>query len=190
MSSLLNSCRNTRSILPDNLKYLRSDVPANLSDEEIDWLLENNIRCIIDLRSEEEQAHKPCSLRSHPDFCYHSLPVSGGNAVPDSPDKVSLSYMTMVDEQMEHIIHTIEHADCGVLYYCNAGEDRTGVVSAILLRRTGFDDDYIIADYLLSEENLRDMLHTFAASNPDINLEVITPQRRYIEEFLEQFQTK
>lgn len=185
MSSLLHSCRNTRAISPNSLRYLRSDVPVALTEEEIRWLLEQNIRCIVDLRSEEEQQAKPCPLRLREDFLYHSLPVSGGNAVPDSPDSVSRSYLAMVDEQMERIIRCIEDSDCGVLYFCNAGKDRTGVVSALLLRRLGFDDEYIIEDYLRSAENLKEMLENYAAS-AKVDINIITPCRRYMQDFLQQ----
>ena len=184
MSSLLNSTQNTRAILPDSLRYLRSDVPASLTESEIDWLRQQNIRCIVDLRSEEEQKKKPCPLSQQTDFVYHSLPVSGGNAVPARPDEVSASYVAMVDEQMEPIIYTIETSDCGVLYFCNAGKDRTGVVSALLLRRLGYDDEYIIKDYLQSADNLKEMLRSYAASS-GVNIHIITPCRRYMEEFLQ-----
>ncbi len=184
MSSLLNSTQNTRAILPDSLRYLRSDVPASLTESEIDWLRKQNIRCIVDLRSEEEQKKKPCPLSQQTDFVYHSLPVSGGNAVPACPDEVSASYVAMVDEQMEHIIYTIETSDCGVLYFCNAGKDRTGVVSALLLRRLGYDDEYIIKDYLQSADNLKEMLRAYAASS-GVDIHIITPCRRYMEEFLQ-----
>ena len=40
--SLLEGTLNTRNILPDSLRYIRSDVPNNLSDEEVDWLIANN----------------------------------------------------------------------------------------------------------------------------------------------------
>ena len=184
MSSLLNSTQNTRAILPDSLRYLRSDVPASLTESEIDWLRKQNIRCIVDLRSEEEQKKKPCPLSQQTDFVYHSLPVSGGNAVPACPDEVSASYVAMVDEQMKHIIYTIETSDCGVLYFCNAGKDRTGVVSALLLRRLGYDDEYIIKDYLQSADNLKEMLRAYAASS-GVDIHIITPCRRYMEEFLQ-----
>ncbi len=184
MSSLLNSTQNTRAILPDSLRYLRSDVPASLTESEIDWLRQQNIRCIVDLRSEEEQKKKPCPLSQQTDFVYHSLPVSGGSAVPARPDEVSASYVAMVDEQMEHIIYTIETSDCGVLYFCNAGKDRTGVVSALLLRRLSYDDEYIIKDYLQSADNLKEMLRAYAASS-GVDIHIITPCRRYMEEFLQ-----
>jgi len=187
MSSLLKSCLNCRAILPNNLKYLRSDVPLASTEEEIDWLLHNNIQSIVDLRSEEEQRKKPCSLFSRSEFQYYSMPVNGGNAIPPNTDSVSLSYLAMVDDQMMKILQTIENVNGGVLYFCSAGKDRTGVVSALLLKRHGFDDEYIIQDYLLSAENLKEMLVQFS-DQTSIDLQIITPQKRYMEEFLAQYQ--
>lgn len=46
---------NTRSILENDIKYIRSDVPTNISEDEKDKLLWNNITTIIDLRTETER---------------------------------------------------------------------------------------------------------------------------------------
>ncbi len=184
MSSLLKSCKNTRSIIPGSLKYIRSDVPSAITEDEIVWLLTNDIRCIIDLRSEDERKRKPCPLEKQDGFCYYSMPVTGGNTVPANPDLVSLSYINMVDEQMKDILELIHSVDCNILYFCNAGKDRTGVVSALLLKSLGYDNEIIINDYLLSGENLREELQAFAEQNSNIDLQVITPKRRYMEEFL------
>lgn len=60
MSSILQSTRNTRALPTGEIRYIRSDVPENLSDKEIRWLLENNIITIVDLRSDEEAAYRCC----------------------------------------------------------------------------------------------------------------------------------
>ena len=113
------------------------------------------------------------------------MPVTGGNTVPKSVDDVSKSHIKMVDEQMGRCIHTIMTADSNVLYFCNAGKDRTGVVSAILLHKLGMSREYIIKDYLKSKANLKDMLESFARQFSNINIDIITPQERYMNEFLE-----
>ena len=53
MSSLLKSTRNTRALPTGTMRYIRSDAPTNLTEEEIQWLLDNNITTVIDLGSEE-----------------------------------------------------------------------------------------------------------------------------------------
>lgn len=53
MSSLLKSTRNTRALPTGTMRYIRSDAPTNLTEEEIQGLLDNNITTVIDLGSEE-----------------------------------------------------------------------------------------------------------------------------------------
>lgn len=184
MGSILKSVKNARAILPDSLRFIRSDVPANIGSEEIRWLISENILTVIDLREESERAAKPCPLENMSEFTYENMPVSGGNAVPETADGVAKSYINMADDNMKKIIDRIMSARSGVLYFCNAGKDRTGVVSAILLRKLGYDDEYIIEDYLKSAENPRETLALYAeSSNTDIN--IITPKREYMEKFLD-----
>lgn len=62
MNSIFMNTLNTRSILEDSLKYIQSDVPTKISEEEKNWLLQNNIITIVDLRTEEERIRKECPL--------------------------------------------------------------------------------------------------------------------------------
>ncbi len=189
MKSLLNSTMNTRAIIPVGLKYIRSDVPNKITAEEIQWLEENNITTIIDLREENERLQKVCPLIDNRIFKYICLPVTGGNAVPETDNDVSASYIRMADSNMDNIIETILSAETNVMYFCNAGKDRTGVVSAILLHKLGYSREYIINDYIQSAENLRQMLDDFSAQYPNLK-EIITPQRRYMGEFLDWLENK
>ena len=185
MSSLLKSTLNTRCIVPNDFRYVRSDMPIALTDEEVKWLKEKNIRTIVDLREAYEQEENPCRLKKEEGFIYHSLPVSNGTYVPDTPDGIPPLYISMCDDQMKRIIDTIMNAETNVLYFCYAGKDRTGVVSAILLKKLGFDDQYIIDDYLQSKDNLGPMFEPYLAENPEISREVVTPCIRYMREFLD-----
>ncbi len=190
MASLFSSTKNTRYLSDNISNYIRSDVPHHLSEYEINWLLENNFYTIIDLRTKKETQEKPCSLANLSSFNYHHLPVTHGNDVPTSEDLVSQSYINMVDEKMLKIIDLIENSKTNVLYFCNAGKDRTGVVSAILLSRMGINDEFIIDDYLKSANNLKEMLEEYIRYNPSANINIITPKPRYIKEFLELYKLK
>ncbi|MBE5953952.1 MAG: tyrosine-protein phosphatase [Lachnospiraceae bacterium] len=182
---LLETTKNTRYILTDCVRYIRSDVPNNLTDEEVDWLISNNICTIVDLREDEERQQKKCRLLEDNRFCYYCMPVTGGNMIPDSVEEVSKSYINMVDDNMFQIIDTIINAKTNVMYFCNAGKDRTGVVSAIILHKLGMNDDYIVEDYMKTKENLKDALESFARQCPQIDINVITPNERYMREFLQ-----
>ena len=87
---------------------------------------------------------------------------------------------------MEKIINTIMNAESNVIYFCTAGKDRTGVVSAIILKRLGFSDEVIIDDYMKSKDNLMDMLTAYVSAHPEVDIEIIVPHRENIEQLLKQ----
>lgn len=186
MSSLFKSIYNSRFLPKCNKKYIRSDVPDHLSEKETEWLIDNNVRTIVDLRSLEEIQKRPCSLMNIGIFHYVNMPVTGGNAVPSAPQEVVKSYIHMVDDNMREIIRYIESADSKVLYFCNAGKDRTGVVSAILLSRLHVDERTIVEDYMESADNLKEVLKDFAYKNAFVDIDVITPHESYIEGLLKE----
>ncbi len=180
MSSLLKSTLNTRFLPVGGMRYIRSDVPLSLSEEEIEWLIANNITTLVDLRSEEETERKPCSLKERDGFTYFHYPVTGGGGTPKSREHLYQTYCGMVDAQMERILETILGADSNVMYFCTAGKDRTGVVSALLLRRLGAEESVIVEDYMKSKENLMEMLLSYVASHPEVDLDIIVPREENI----------
>lgn len=184
MYKIFQSTNNTRPIVPNSYRFIRSDVPIKITSEETEWLVDNHITTIVDLREEEERVKKTCPLEYDNRFQYQNLPVTGGNKIPDNVEEVASSYVRMVDAQMKHIIEVIWNASSNVMYFCNAGKDRTGVVSAILLHKMGMDDEYIIQDYMKSKNNLMDILMKFAAENPKVDINILIPHRQYIQEFL------
>ena len=184
MASLLHSTLNTMALPVGSLRYIRSDYPGNLTDTEVQWLLRNGITTIVDLRGEKEYTAKPCSLEDKEGFVYYHLPVTGGGDVPESQDAVAESYLAMIDDQMDRIIHTIMDANSNVLFFCGAGKDRTGVVSAIIMKRLGCSDQAIIEDYMETKDNLMGFLTSYAAEHPEIDLNTIVPNEDNIKRVL------
>ena len=185
MPSLLQTTLNTRSLPTGDMRFIRSDCPENLTDEEVDWLLQNHVTTVVDLREEKEYAQKPCRLETEAGFTYYHMPVTGGGDTPKSPEDVALVYLGMLDLQMDRIIQTILDAKSNVLYFCGAGKDRTGVVSAILLRKLGFDDQTIIDDYMKTKENLLDFLTNYVKTHPEVNINTILPNENNIRRVLD-----
>lgn len=190
MSSIFHNTRNTRPIFPDSFRFIRSDVPTIVTEEEAIWLIDHNITTIIDLRTEVERNRKMCPLSTDKRFQYCCMSVTGGDRVPDSADEVSKSYIQMVDDKLRETIRFMETVPSNMLYFCNAGKDRTGVVSAILLRNAGATEEYIVDDYMKSKDNLQEMLDAYALQNPEIDINVITPNEKYIKEFLHWYDGK
>ena len=190
MASLLTYTLNTRLLREGSFRYIRSDVPDRLSDEDIRWLLDHDVRTVVDLRALDEAAKRPCPLENHPDFFYHHMPVSTGDIVPRCVEDVPRSYMAMADEKMEEIIALVESAPTNVLYFCNAGKDRTGVLSALLLRRMGASRQEIVDNFLITADNLKEMLADFVAKRPELSIHVVTPRAWYMETFLDRFEAR
>ncbi|WP_081843069.1 tyrosine-protein phosphatase [Butyrivibrio sp. WCE2006] len=184
MGTLLQSTLNTRALPTGNLRYIRSDYPGKLTDQEVKWLLQNDITTVVDLREEKEYLAKPCRLEDEEGFVYYHLPVTGADT-PNSPDAVAETYLAMMDEHMDKIIHTIMNADSNVLYFCSAGKDRTGVVSAIILKNLGISDQRIIDDYMETKDNLMGFLTSYVAAHPEVNLNTIVPNEKNIKRVLE-----
>lgn len=188
MSLLFENTCNTRLLFKNDTRFIRSDVPIKLTEDEIQWLIHHNVRTIFDLRSENERFKQPSLFENDTRFIYHHTPVTGGNHIPRTPEEVSLSYIHMVDENMWKIIYMMLHASTHVLYFCNAGKDRTGIVSAILMLYFGMDHESIVEDYLISKDNLQKRLEMYVQNHPHIDMNVITPRCEYIERFLEDFE--
>lgn len=185
MSSLLDSTLNTRALPIGSMRYIRSDYPGNLSDSEVKWLLENNIKTIVDLREEKEYIANPCRLEKEDGFDYYHLPVTGGGDTPESPEAVTATYLGMLDEQMNKIIDTIMNAKSNVFYFCGAGKDRTGVVSAIILKKLGYSDQVIIEDYMKTKNNLMEFLISYVKEHPEVDINIIIPNENNIRRVLE-----
>lgn len=185
MPSLLQSTLNTRPLPTGDLRFIRSDCPDSLTDEEVEWLRQNHVTTVVDLREKKEYVQKPCRLETEEEFTFYHLPVTGGGDTPKSPEEVASVYLGMLDEQMDRIIQTILDAKSNVLYFCGAGKDRTGVVSAILLKKLGFDQQVIIDDYMKSKENLLDLLTDYVKSHPQVDIRTILPNEKNIKKVLD-----
>ncbi|WP_455717717.1 tyrosine-protein phosphatase [Anaerosporobacter sp.] len=188
MGSIFKSTMNTRALPTGTMRYIRSDAPIDLTDNEIQWLLSNDITTIVDLRSKEEVVKIPCKLQRMNDFKYINLPVTGGGDTPKTREHLYTVYTQMFDKQMEKIIDTIMNSKSNVMYFCTAGKDRTGVVSALILKKLGFDDESIIDDYMISKENLIDMLTAYVREHPEVDIDIIIPHRENMKRFLKQLQ--
>ena len=182
---IFQSTLNTRAIIPNSFRFIRSDVPTLVSEEEMEWLISHGVTAAVDLRTPAERERKRCPLMDDERFSYYCFPISGGDRIPPDVDSVSKSYISMVDSQFDGLIEFLLNSRSGVLYFCNAGKDRTGVVSAVLLHKLGMSREYIVDDYMLTKANLETALREFARLTPGVDINVITPSERYIGEFLD-----
>lgn len=189
---LVNSIENMRDIggyvagefIVAEGNIIRSNLPNEISVEDKEYLKSIGIKNIIDLRSGEEVANKPSVFMNDKDFNFYHLEMLSGREIPPSCEAVPISYFTMLNakENIRDIFKILKKGE-KVLYYCNAGKDRTGVVTALILKTLGVDIENIASDYILTKEFMKDVLkhNTFTEEV----LKIITPRKENIYKFFE-----
>lgn len=153
--SLLEGANNTRVIIRG---IWRSGVLDKLTDNDIQNLLRNDIRTVIDLRGSNTASEVPCVLCSDKRFDYYNIPVESEDTYQQHPDWESYYKMVLHSPAIPRVLECILNSTHGVIINCTAGKDRTGVVAAILEHIFGFARYRIIDDYLLSTCYLADWL--------------------------------
>ena len=198
--SLLQTTQNTRElggyVIRDGLatrrnSLWRSDVQNYPCEEDFKILKERGITTIIDLRGDKDLARKPSGFANADGFTYINCPIIEGSGVPESVEKVPLSYLAIAQaENMPKVFKTIANAKNGVMFNCTAGKDRTGVVSAILLLHAGVSDADIVENYVLTREYGRERLELIHKNFPEVDMNIVTPREWFMKEFLKLFRER
>ncbi len=146
----------------------RTDSLADVTPADIGTLHDLGIELAFDLRTQAERdEHGVAPLAEHGVSVRHwpfaeelgpSLyPVKA--PVPDwTPEDYALSYTWLLEQGRAAVGAVLralaEERPSATAYYCAAGRDRTGLVTAVILRALGVSDDTIADDYALSDRYL------------------------------------
>ncbi|MBE5940721.1 MAG: tyrosine-protein phosphatase [Lachnospiraceae bacterium] len=198
--SLLKTTQNTRDLGGYRTKkgtqtkkevILRSDVQNYPCEEDYDYLKNRGITTIIDMRGAKDVERKPSGFAGNEGFAYYNFQIDEGSGVPESMKAVPKSYLSIASANaMPDVFRCIANAKSGVMFNCTAGKDRTGVVSAILLLHAGVSDKDIIDDYVFTKEYGKERLELVHKNFPDIDMNIITPCKMFMEEFLRLFRAE
>lgn len=159
-------------------KIIRSNCVTNLDEQELSQLIQMGFKTIIDLRCDNEISKKNGVFLNNDKFQFYHIGLNGDGKIPDSKDKVLDSYIDILEgkSQIKEIFEIINKTEGGVIYYCSAGKDRTGVVTACILKLLGAKDDDIVSDYVASGIFLKDELEEFSRSVKDKDIyQIINP---------------
>jgi protein tyrosine/serine phosphatase len=134
------------SIRPGRL--YRSDSVVYASAADVTRLVDDlGLATLIDLRGEREIEMLGRGPMQATVVSYVSAPIADVTAYDSVPEH----YVAILDERGDLLVTLLrrlaEPAALPALIHCEAGCDRTGVVSAILLALLGVPDDEICADY-------------------------------------------
>ena len=154
-----------RSLTP-GLVY-RGDALRSLTPEDRRVIIEDlGIGTVIDLRTIEEAGGDGLEdARIFPGltvFNFSIVPEGriGREPFPSNePEKLAVRYVENLEEGLgairDALVEISARAQRGepVLFHCQAGRDRTGLLSALLLKMVGVADEDVIADYVASNRN-------------------------------------
>ena len=133
----------------------RSGSSSNLNVTDISTIKRLNLKTMVDLRSDEERALAPSKIDN---VRYVSYNYSFMSMMPK--DKTQMKngaqlYHNMpyfLKPQIKEVFAQLLQKQIPLEYNCSAGQDRTGVVTAIVLSALGVPRETIIADYRLSTQ--------------------------------------
>jgi protein-tyrosine phosphatase len=131
----------------------RSDSLHRLGSDGAAGLAALNLRTIVDLRSDIEVEQRPSAVAGLPARIVRA-PLVGDPAALPPLTGLAEEYRYMIDECGDSIGAAVREL-CApgalpALVHCAAGQDRTGVVIALVLTVLGVPDELIGADYSLS----------------------------------------
>ena len=147
---------------------VRTGSVRQLSNEGWQAVVDYGVRTVVDLRSEEELAADPPAelpvdavhvpfFGDRPDVFEEVEQASVGAANhAEATREVYLIFLEHFRANVAAAIRAVGQAPAGgVVVHCHGGKDRTGLVTAFLLRLAGVPIDEIATDYALSEQRLR-----------------------------------
>lgn len=155
-------------------RVVRADTLQRLTEEGQAAVVAYGVRTIIDLRLpvELEIGPNPFASRQNCEINYLHRSLL---------DPEQLLELGIAEDLAEHyrqnlnasstrisaILETIANApDGGVLFHCQGGQDRTGLISAFLLDLAGVPEETIVADYALTQECLRELNNDHLENGP------------------------
>ena len=165
--------------------FLRTANLDDISDSEIKTLKDYGIETIIDLRREREitfgsEEHK----RIIDNFNFNHISLAPDNEIRkeeieqiiNKEISIGTTYRNLIDNfsKIRQIMEVFAKTEKAILFHCQEGKDRTGIISMILLGLANVARADIIADYEISSAYLgyierydeHEPLSVFRITNP------------------------
>ena len=151
-----------------SMSLIRSNLPFKMSETEINYLLTNHIKTIIDFRAKKEINNKPSILNNNK-FNYYNISLKG-HKCPKYEKDIPGGYIEIIDdkEKIKEVLMLILNSKTNVLYHCTSGKDRTGVITMLIMLILNCYEKDIIADYSLSYSYIYDDIEKFHELNPKL----------------------
>jgi len=143
-------------------RVYRSDALHRMTADDVVTVRTLGLAAVVDLRAPDEIAHVGTGRIDGLGARYHNLPtrpaVLGADAPVAGPATAPERYLGYLDEGpgcftgLARLL--ADPAATPLVFFCNAGKDRTGVAAAMVLGILGVPDDSIAADYARTQAAL------------------------------------
>jgi protein-tyrosine phosphatase len=146
-------------------RLFRADGLYRLTGDDLDRVRQLGLHTVIDLRTSREIDERGTFPHQEHPVHFHHVPIIAETwhpddivATDDAAEFLETAYLSMLQEGPDRFAEAI-HTLCvpGALpavFHCAAGKDRTGMLAMLVLGAVGVADDYIIADYALTEAGM------------------------------------
>ncbi len=159
-------------------RLFRAAQPYYLDEQDLAVVAQAGIRTIVDLREPHEQVapdwtpveatgvrvvRVPVADQILPSADEESPPVGArlhSESVPEGHRILADFYRAIIDRGGARLAELMTAVAAGgpVLLHCAAGKDRTGTTVALLLDLIGTDHEVIVADFLLTNDAVPDVM--------------------------------
>ena len=157
----------------------RADGLYRLTGADLDVVRTLGLRTVVDLRTPRELDERGTFPRDEHPVDFHHVSVitrtwdaDEADRFSDAADFLEYAYLTMLDDVPERFGEAFERlAAPGALpavFHCAAGKDRTGLLAMMILGSIGVLDDYIVADYAMTEAGMERMREWARREYPDM----------------------
>ena len=150
-------------------RLFRADAPNTLTEADVQSVTGDlGISAVIDLRNSDEVLTDGRGLLALSGIGYHHFPFIERRGLPpptdgeDSERRLTEIYQwmlhnsgTLMAQAFTTLSHEINHP---AVFHCSAGKDRTGVLAATILAVLGVRREDVIADYLMTNDVIDDIL--------------------------------
>jgi protein-tyrosine phosphatase len=143
----------------------RSAAPSSLTANDEKYLAQFGFESVMDLRSNEEIELFPNQWAKHAGIGYYKHDYSITNMIPQSGDAQNAASVQNIDlaqmypgiamslkPQLKQYFTLLADGKAPIMVNCSAGQDRTGITSALLLTVLGVPHQMVVEDYLLSSD--------------------------------------
>lgn len=168
----------------------RSAAMNNLTPQDLDLLSVLGVRTVCDLRSRQERMLAPdrvVDVRTvaneyEADLLFQDLANAKDPAAMQSAvDRLYTRLPKILQLQLQSTFRSLVDGEVPLAVHCSAGQDRTGLVSGLILAALGVPRQAIMQDYLLSNS-----LRRPANEKPSGDLEAVRDTNSFARFVLEQ----